>query len=302
MRFLDLGHGFIRELHFDSGGHNLLVVWGDDLHKLGLKVVDLISTSIVREESVKYGELALTLDLTTMVRVNMDLEQFPPLAFLEVHELGKKRLLQRLPMRIQHTCLAFSPDSQLLLVAGANYSAEEPTYEVDRWLWHTVNDLPPLTVPGQVVSMTMTRDRRLLVTGGNDNAVRFWRNDSGILFDEWKHKATVRRLLFSEDDRTLIAAAGCSVALWNVAQRRQRARLRPHRKQVNDIALSSDGRLLATASNDGTVRLWDAANASELRTFNWNIGKVGAVAFSPDGLTMVAGGEFGQIVFWDVDS
>jgi tetratricopeptide (TPR) repeat protein len=59
------------------------------------------------------------------------------------------------------------------------------------------------------------------------------------------------------------------------------------------VAYSPDGRRLATASVDQTVRLWDAATGQELLALKGHTDRVNAVAFSPDGrrLASAAGGE-----------
>lgn len=302
MRIIRLAGYHIRELHYTPCGTALVAAWGDSLHTKGVRRIDLSNQRDAGEVPVPFGEMAITPDLTALVRLQIDRQQLSTPAHLEIHDFAQGALLQRLPLRLHLTSLLFSPDSQLLLVAGVNYVDGVPVYEVDRWVWRNRHDLPPLTVPGLVVSLAMTKERRLLVTGGADNTARIWRNDTGTLLDEWKHKATVRRLLFAERDRVLVAAAGCSVALWDTGARRQLVRFPPHRKQVNDLALSPDGLRLATASNDGTVRLWELASGIELRSFAWGIGRVGAIAFAPDGLTIAAGGEAGQIVIWDVDA
>ena len=49
------------------------------------------------------------------------------------------------------------------------------------------------------------------------------------------------------------------------------------------VAFSPDGRRLASAGDDGTVRLWDPATGAELATLTGHTGRVTAVAFSPDG-------------------
>ena len=68
-----------------------------------------------------------------------------------------------------------------------------------------------------------------------------------------------------------------------------------HTGIVRRIAVSEDGRLLATASDDKTARLWSLPDGRLLRTFRVpiggaNDGKINAVALSPDGRLLAAGG------------
>ena len=56
-----------------------------------------------------------------------------------------------------------------------------------------------------------------------------------------------------------------------------------HSGRVNDLAFSPDGAMLATASDDHTVKLWDVATGEELQKFTGYPSGVGAVLFSPNG-------------------
>ena len=55
--------------------------------------------------------------------------------------------------------------------------------------------------------------------------------------------------------------------------------------------LISDGRVLASASADRTVKLWNPADGSRLDTSSQPTKELYCVAFSPDGKSVVAGGE-----------
>jgi eukaryotic-like serine/threonine-protein kinase len=68
---------------------------------------------------------------------------------------------------------------------------------------------------------------------------------------------------------------------------------------VLEVAFSRDGQLLATSSDDQTVRLWDPATGQHIRTLTGHTGWVNAVAFSPDGLLLAAGAGGQTVRLWN---
>jgi len=73
-----------------------------------------------------------------------------------------------------------------------------------------------------------------------------------------------------------------------------------HTNRVVAVAFSPDGRTLATAAHDNSVRLWDVATGQVQRTLPGHAEEVAAVAFSPDGGRLASGGYDQALRLWDL--
>ncbi|GAA1900322.1 hypothetical protein GCM10009716_07690 [Streptomyces sodiiphilus] len=81
-----------------------------------------------------------------------------------------------------------------------------------------------------------------------------------------------------------------------------RARLDGHSDTVRDIDWSADGKLLATASRDGTARVYDAGSGRQLWVLPCDGVMVESVCFSPDATRVATAGRDHVVRVWDVTS
>lgn len=112
----------------------------------------------------------------------------------------------------------------------------------------------------------------------------------------------VEQLVITPDGKTL---AACNlwhgpIELFDLPELRYAGRLSGHTGRDRALAVSPDGRWLASGSHDQTIRLWDLAARREIRQFLGHRGPVVALAFSPDSQHLASGGYDGTVRFWDL--
>ncbi|MBC1242254.1 WD40 repeat domain-containing protein, partial [Nostoc sp. 2RC] len=74
--------------------------------------------------------------------------------------------------------------------------------------------------------------------------------------------------------------------------------LEGHSSRVNSVVFSPDGKTLASASNDNTIKLWDVSTSKAIKTLTGHSSWVNSVVFSPDGKTLASASDDNTIKLW----
>jgi WD40 repeat protein len=137
-------------------------------------------------------------------------------------------------------------------------------------------------------------------------------HDSTNLFGVFR---SARALAFAPDGKTIVAARNVLsprgvfvLGIWDAESGEDLGVLPKdpdpehpeHTGGITSIAFSPDGKTLATASLDYSVRLWDLEKRQRIATLQGNLNEVWCVAFSPDGASVVSGARDGGVKLWPV--
>ncbi|MFS8779309.1 hypothetical protein [Synechococcus sp. W55.1] len=148
----------------------------------------------------------------------------------------------------------------------------------------------------------------ILVAANGDPTVYLWDPGSGALLETLKADYPIEQVLLSPDGRYLLAGSTGGILVWNLGVGALERTLPQPFAGLAALALSSDGRLLASGTDHRAhqIKLWDLRSGEELRTLAGQTWMVSALLFGPGrgsvaqryGQTLLSGGADGSIRIW----
>lgn len=156
--------------------------------------------------------------------------------------------------------------------------------------------------PGNFRSLTISPDgRRIAATPFDQQSNKHYLHVIDITSGERLYSAEGWALAYSPDGRWLAvrAADEKTVLLLDAQTHETIAQFQGHKKLIYKAVFSSDSRLLASCSQDRTVRLWQI-DGGECQVLRGHTDEVFAAAFHPDGRRLATTGRDRAIWLWDL--
>lgn len=168
---------------------------------------------------------------------------------------------------------------------------------------------------GWSADVAISPDSKEVAAWNMDGNIWIWNTKTG------EHTATFEgqnnkwgMALAWSPDGARVAAGRIVITIWDVESETQVQTLEGHKGFIRDLVFSPDGRYLASACMDKTVRVWDLSTGEALHTLRPQglviylksgpitnpIGlPMSSVAFSPDGKRLATGGADRVVRMWD---
>lgn len=166
--------------------------------------------------------------------------------------------------------VAFSPDGSRIV------SGSFEDYEVKVWDVVTGQALRTLAGhTGPVLSVTFSPDGMRIATASADRTVKLWNaNTSDELLTFKGHEHLVPSVVFTTDGKRIVAGSGDKhhlnmgdliegdhpgeLMFWDAETGQETLTLKGHTGPIISLAISADGKRIASSSFDGMIKLWDA--------------------------------------------
>jgi WD40 repeat protein len=153
----------------------------------------------------------------------------------------------------------------------------------------------------RVSRLVFSGDGRYLAAGSTSGNPHLWKVGSWQELTIGSFGEVVLDVAFLPANRGLALTNGNTIELLDLpeATSRQGLTLRGHADYLLTLGVHPDGRLLASAGYDGTIRIWSIETRGEILSIPAHQGRVTSLAFNPDGSRLLSAGGDGALLLWE---
>ena len=185
----------------------------------------------------------------------------------------------------------FSPDGRLVATSS-------PRGEARLWRRDGVELCRFARHRNAVWDLAFSRDGALVATGSDDGTARLWRAEGCAPIRSFEMGAPANTVAFTPDGQALLVGLESGeLSVLSLADGRERVRLEGHGDILTAMAMTRDGRRIASAAIDGRLSLWDGRTGALLYSVEADVGRIADVGFEAGGEEVFTAGP-GAVRIW----
>jgi WD40 repeat protein len=207
--------------------------------------------------------------------------------------------------------VAFSPDGGQIAAGFGDWREEKTPSLVRVWDGETGREVHSFKGPtGVARDVAFSLDGRLIACGGGayhrPSEVKVWELETGRERPALTgHQHGVTRVVFAPGGARLVSSGPGAVKFWDISSGRLiHDGLVPSHNDASalSLALSLDGRRVASTSDGKTVKIWDPKTLEVYFTLRGHTGVIQWIAFSPDGKRIASASMDRTVKVWDTET
>lgn len=113
------------------------------------------------------------------------------------------------------------------------------------------------------------------------------------------HSDEVTALAMAANGTLVSGGKDRTVRVWDLAGGRQRFKMEGHSDAVRSVAISPDGKLAASGSDDKSILIWDLSKGKRIKSLFGHAGEIPGLGWSWDSRIVVSAARDGTIKWWD---
>jgi len=199
--------------------------------------------------------------------------------------------------------IAFSPDGKTLAVGCFRTLPPDGLRTLAFWDVASKGKLERLAdAAPNAGPVAFSSDGRLLAIGYCDGWVRLWDYRTGRKLDEFRKSDNAIWAIALSPNGKLLASSADDNVVLYNVATRRVSMLEGHAGSVLSLVFAPDSTTLASAGDGGTIKLWNLATHEAALTLRRQVGPVYSVAFTRDGTLLASGGSDGDVRLWPAAS
>jgi WD40 repeat protein len=156
-------------------------------------------------------------------------------------------------------------------------------------------------------SVRFSPDGKRVATTDGSLSVTIWDAATGKQLHQLRHKECSSVVSFSPDSRLVYSGGGGVswmhqgfITINDVESGHELRVWQAHPGGVLGLAVSDNGRILASGGEDRAIRLWEVPSGRQLAQWDAHPASVTALAFKPGGMVLLSGAADGSLKLWDL--